>query len=567
MKVQVLRPEDLVLFAHHVCRPFAIKDRGDGPREEDARLPRALADMYLGWHGERHLSVLNGLACSPLLRDDGSFYAADGYDAATGLWCERVPDVTQLVPSNPTAEHAVAALHLIREIFCTLCFADAVTRVDPHSGLELVDTSMPPGVDESSFLAALMTAICRASLELAPGILIRAASLSGAGAGKGLLARCISLIAFGQEPAAVSAGGGVEELEKRIAAELIEARPVLMLDNLNNRTFKSDLLASVVTERPARVRLLGRSQMVALNSSALIMLTGNGLMLSEHLARRFLVVELDPRTEDPESRPFETDIKAVCRERRAELLAAALTIWLWGRRAENLKRGLPLGSFERWSRWVRDPLVGLGCKDPAARVGETKGRDSQRAEIAEIFGIWWGRHQDRPVTAKDLHEDVQQALNPFCHRRQFVASRLQQLAGTRIAGWVLLRQAPIGKHGAATYKLQRAGSTSMHPNPGPDGAAEASKGGYAPYAPYAFPPRREIQRSIDLPSNPSDLDGGVAASTGVSGSLAHEILGEPEKHRGHRGHTTTLALSVAMPADRVINADPEPTAPSWRTRL
>ena len=72
-------------------------------------------------------------------------------------------------------------------------------------------------------------------------------------------------------------GATAEELEKRIAAELIEGSPALFLDNLNNLALRSDLLASTITERPARVRLLGKSQMVPLNASAFVILTGNGL--------------------------------------------------------------------------------------------------------------------------------------------------------------------------------------------------------------------------------------------------------------------------------------------------
>jgi hypothetical protein len=35
--------------------------------------------------------------------------------------------------------------------------------------------------------------------------------------------------------------------------------PMLFLDNLNNFAVRSDLLASSITERPARIRVLGRS--------------------------------------------------------------------------------------------------------------------------------------------------------------------------------------------------------------------------------------------------------------------------------------------------------------------
>lgn len=55
-------------------------------------------------------------------------------------------------------------------------------------------------------------------------------------------------------------------------------------------------------------------------------------------------------------------------ERRTELLAALLTIWRWGRLTKGMKTGRTLGSFEQWCGWVRDPLLALGCKDPADRV-------------------------------------------------------------------------------------------------------------------------------------------------------------------------------------------------------
>jgi hypothetical protein len=278
--------------------------------------------------------------------------------------------------------------------------------------------------------------------------------MSGAGAGKGLLARCISIIAFGREPHAVTGGTNVEELEKRIAAELIEGSPALFLDNLNNTAFRFNLLASAITERPARVRLLGRSQMVPLNATALVILTGNGLTVSEDLARRFITVEFDPRTEDPEARSFTTDIRAEVTKRRAELLAALLTIWRWGRITKDIVAGRTLGSFEQWGRWVRDPLLALGCKDPADRVGEAKERDARRQAISELFAIWWEHHEDRPTTISGLHEDVRHAADPQGRGRQFLSSQLERLAGTRTAGYVLTRQAPPGRWGAATYALK-----------------------------------------------------------------------------------------------------------------
>ena len=455
---QVMTPDGLVRMAHEVCRPYVLKEKDEGSIvEADARLSRSFPVMYLDWRGEWQLPPLNGIASAPLLDNDGVIHSAQGYDRASGMWCENVPDLTGIVPEQPTMNDAAAALRLIRDTFQTFCFADADTVGKPGYDVAVVDTTTPPGKDESAFLVALLTAVCRPSLHLAPGVLLKAAPMSGAGAGKGLLARCISIIAFGREPHAVTSGANAEELEKRIAAELIEGSPVLFLDNLNNTAFRSNLLASAITERPARVRVLGRSQMVPLNASAFVILAGNGLSVSEDLARRFIAVDFDARTEDPEARTFTIDIRAEVKKRRTELLAALLTIWRWGRIANGIIPGRTVGSFEQWCAWVRDPLLALGCEDPADRISEAKERDGRRQVIAELFTVWWARHGEQPVAIRDLDDEVKLVLDPQGRGRQYLSSHLEKLAGTRLAGFVLTRQASAGKWGAATYALGETG--------------------------------------------------------------------------------------------------------------
>ncbi|MGE0701709.1 MAG: hypothetical protein AB7O57_21610, partial [Hyphomicrobiaceae bacterium] len=221
-------PEGIVLLAHQACRPYVVKRQEKGPPiEADAAMPRNIAVTYLDWHGERRLPPLNGITSTPILRGDGSFHSAPGYDSGTGLWLVGAPEVARLVPIAPSKADAESALRRLRRRFATFCFADAITTRVPDVPELLVDLEEAPGMDESALLVALLTAMCRPSLPLAPGVLIRAASMSGAGTGKGLLARCICLIAFGCEPFAVTAGGTAAELEKRIAAELIAGGPTL----------------------------------------------------------------------------------------------------------------------------------------------------------------------------------------------------------------------------------------------------------------------------------------------------------------------------------------------------
>ena len=474
---QIVTPDCLVLIAHMQCRPYTLKEKGGQLVEANVRLPRNCAAMYLEWRGEWRLPPLNGITSAPLLKEDGTINSSNGYDSASGVWCENMPDLTGLVPDRPSKEAATAALRLLRNSFRTFCFADSHTIIDPATGLAVVDITRPPGQDESGLLAGLATAVCRASVPLAPGLLLKAAPVSGAGSGKGLLARCICAIAYGQKPHAVTGGGTAEELEKRIAAELMQGGPVVFLDNLNNTAVKSDLLASALTEIPARVRVLGKSQMVSLNSSAFVILTGNGLTVAEDLSRRFITVNLDARIEDPETRAFKTDILTEVFAQRTELLAAILTIWRWGMKT-SLAPGLPLGSFQQRCCWVRDPLIALGCQDVAARVAETKIQDARRQDIARLFENWSERHGANPVAVRDLDVVLVTALDPQGRGRQYVAARLEKLVGTRLAGFVLTRQAAAGKWGAATYSLAKTSEHRAHRGLGGNGSD-------APYGPYA----------------------------------------------------------------------------------
>ena len=114
-----------------------------------------------------------------------------------------------------------------------------------------------------------------------------------------------------------------------------------------------------------------------------------------------------------------------------------LTIWRWGRQnAADLTRGLPLGSFETWAEWVRDPLLTLGCQDPVERVRAAKANDPRRRRTAELFTTWWEHHKKQPVTAAELAEPVRVLIDPQGRGRQFVTSRLMQMDGTRAGGFV-----------------------------------------------------------------------------------------------------------------------------------
>ena len=538
LRIEMMSADRTVTEIHRAARPFYYvlnKETGEF-KEVDCEMPVRFASRYLAESTEsRHLRPLNGTTSAPLLHEDGSIHAVEGYDPATGLWCYNVPDIAMLVPATPTRADAERALRTLREPFRTFCFADAATIEGEAASVPLVDLTRDPGADESAFLVALLTAVCRASLHLAPAILITAPALSGAGAGKGLLVRCIAAIAFGTTPSAITAGGEAAELEKRVAASLMAGSAMLFLDNVNGVSLKSALLESAITERPCEMRLLGASKIVKLNPTTLICITGNGLSVSEDSARRYIEIGLDAHVEDPESRPFTGDLLQGIRTRRAELLAAALTIWRWGRLHEaSIPAGQSLGSFDTWSTWVRDPLLALGCRDPAERIAAAKQKDQRRQQVAEMLATWWRLHADRPTIASELHEDVKALLDPHNRGRQFQAGQLGKLTETRVGGYVLRAERPKGKWSPTLFRvesvpeffqrtqgLETIGGHREASGSGSESSTEAMlyESDGDPYAtPYATPmPSRDQDGTTGGPPMPNprnrSIGGGIGASS------------------------------------------------------
>jgi hypothetical protein len=197
------------------------------------------------------------------------------------------------------------------------------------------------------------------------------------------------------------------------------------------------------------------------NAKAFIAITGNVLIIGQDLVRRVIKIDIDARCEHPELREFAGDFLADIRHQRGELLTAVLTIWRFGRQAKlaRPKGTRPLGGFERWAAWTRDPLLALGCADPVARITELKASDPKRLAKAEVFQTWWEHHSNDWITANDLNEAVKALLvpDPKKRNRQAVESRVRKLDGTRLAGFHLCsnKHGKKGRWTAVSYWLEQ----------------------------------------------------------------------------------------------------------------
>jgi putative DNA primase/helicase len=434
-----LSPEAVRVAAHEVCNPMKVARDG---KRVSARVTADLARLYLfGLEGKWALKPLRGITTSPILKHDGSIRSAQGYDAESNLWCHNIPELN--IPERPTEADAMAALRRLRQFFKTFPFADGV-RLPDQSGIEVINIECPPGLDESNFLAALLTAAARPSLTLAPAFLCDAPNFSGSGTGKGMLVQAICIIASGSNPSAFTSGHNKEEFDKRLTSALIEARPAVFLDNFNASELKSDILASVLTQSPAMVRIMGQTKMVPLYTKTFVGITGNAVEIAEDMARRILNTHIDAQMEEPEARPFQPGFLDRVSESRSALLSHVLTIWRWGRQTV-LKPGRPLGSYELWAQWCRDPLIALGARDPVERVAEIKAADPRRRALVNFFEAWWNIHGDAIIKSSDLDAEIiglidnkatRDENNKLRYSRQSVTQFLQRHDKTRVGGYV-----------------------------------------------------------------------------------------------------------------------------------
>jgi hypothetical protein len=197
-------------------------------------------------------------------------------------------------------------------------------------------------------------------------------------------------------------------------------------------------------------------------------MTGNAVQIAEDMVRRVICVYFDAKVENPELRPFKPGFLDTVHKERAALLTHALTIWRWGRQnAGLLTQGKPLGSYEVWAQWCRDPLINLGAKDPVDRLAAIKAADPKRKRILAVFEAWWEAHKNTSILAKDLNQTVIETIDEKAdfrdgarrYNRQFVAGWLQRHAGTRLGGYVLTAE-PTGPESKPVNKYKVEGPSS-----------------------------------------------------------------------------------------------------------
>jgi putative DNA primase/helicase len=325
--------------------------------------------------------LLSGIIGAPTLRPDGSLLSTIGYDAATGALFASSTTFGE-IKTEPTRLDALVALEALAAPFEEFPFMGEASR--------------------AAHLATILAACSRRGYPTAPATVYTA---NAPGSGKTLLADAVGIIAHGIAPAHVPFASARDEFRKLLAAVLLAGDPVMLVDNVDRPVQSAELCNLLTTDRYGD-RVLGESRRVKLDARVSILITGNNVHLVGDLTRRALVVAIDPETERPEDRTdfAISDLRGHLREARGALAAAAITILRAFRVADPPRQAPPLGSFEDWSRSVREPLIWLGMPDPVETTTKARDADPERERLSALLEAWQARFEGTPKTAAEAVE-------------------------------------------------------------------------------------------------------------------------------------------------------------------
>jgi putative DNA primase/helicase len=345
--VTVFAPLNDYKLAYLLNKEAAVFARHDANRDKwiEINPPAAVTRTLLALRHWQFPEVM-GIVNAPTLRPDGSVLREFGYDPATRLWC-NVDFELPPIPDQPTKAQALAALKLLTDLLSGFCFVDAE-------------------VDRSVALAAIQSAVLRGAFAMAP---IFAVIAHMAGTGKSFLVDLIATIITGRSCPVTTGSDSKEEMEKRLGALLLEGVPVFSLDNLS-QDIEGDLLAQIVTQRPVKIRILGKTQMPECEWNGMMFATGNNIrVVGLDMLRRVLVCRLDAKVERPEP-----GVRI-----RSDPAGAGGSRCLRGRRHHHCPRlpGRRPSAARRAIGWVR-PVVADRAR-AAGLVGGTRSGGQHRA--------------------------------------------------------------------------------------------------------------------------------------------------------------------------------------------
>lgn len=326
---------------------------------------------------------LDAIVHSPFVREDGSLCDQQGYDPESRVYADFSLD--EFYQLDDTSKDAAAdALDTLMAPFDEIPFGSPAAR--------------------SAFCALILSRVARIATPCVPAFTITA---NDPGAGKTLASRIASIIMQGAATASRPWPNSPDEVRKVLFSALLAGDGDIIFDNIREGVkVRSAEVCAFTTSPVWQDRKLGESGSLALPNRALVTFTGNNINPYDDLARRSLVIRLNPNMDRDAlgKRTFKIpELESYVKQNRAKLLMCALKIIKAHQQSEHVGP-TPLPSFERWSRLVRDALIWLDMPDPCET--QRQETDDGRVALAGAFEMLAPKLEGRKFTAADVRGTV-----------------------------------------------------------------------------------------------------------------------------------------------------------------
>jgi len=346
------------------------------------------------------------------------------------LTTQNIEPTTGRLLTTPGYDHETAVFLAIDGVLPTVCENPDEQAIEEALRSLWWPVRMFPfatPLDETVMLLAMLTAVNRPLSPTSPAIGFDAPTQAS---GKTLLIKVLCAL-LGADPviSPQTDSNNDEEVRKRLFSMLLAGNTAIVFDNIVGE-FDSPSLAALLTSSEYSDRVLGKSQTVTVPTNALVLLSGNNLILKGDLPRRVFKCRIDPNMESPHQREFNFDPVEVVRAYRHELVAAALTLfkgYLTARTDKRIGQGRT-ASFEVWDDLIRQTICWLArlqetggiakgitvdgdyfprLVDPMLALNESVKEDPIRARLVRLLDAWAleigvGHGRGATVTVKEL---------------------------------------------------------------------------------------------------------------------------------------------------------------------
>lgn len=375
-----------------VRRADFVKPTRDGHIQVDP--PKQLSGWLLS-DPEPTLPTLNRIIFAPGILPDGSVIDRPGYHPdAKILFVPADPTSVPVIPERPTTQEIASAKSLLlNDLLGDFPFADEASRANA--------------------LAYLFTLFLPPEMIGVPPLLAVTANMPGTGKTK--LANVAARVATGRPAIAMALPDSDDEMRKQITSVLLRGSRVVLFDNIS-RTLRSPALEALLTSEMWGDRLLGQSRQLSLRNDAAWVVTGNNLIVSGDLQRRYYEVRIDAKHTRPWERSHfkHPNLEGWIDQNRGILIGAVLTLCRAYFAAERPLADVPtFGSFERWTKALGGILAYAGVEgflQNLPRFGECEENEVWGQFLTQIH-IW---SEGREFQVRDLVQDISQG--PFSKR-------------------------------------------------------------------------------------------------------------------------------------------------------